>query len=810
MQKTVVRIMAIILVLLMCLTLLPIRSRAEEGGSTPCIHPNLSDSGWAITQNPTCNSTGKKTQFCSDCNTMVEATIPVDPDAHNWVDKEGQTATCGVAGYTAYKECNNCGAVQGKNYVEPTGAHDMRDLVRDSALQTPADCTHKAVYMMSCYNCGANSSSTFEAGEPLGHSFGEWYGNTATCTEAGVKYHDCTRQGCSVTESEATEALGHNFGEWYGNTATCTEAGVKYHDCTRQGCSVTESEVTAALGHDWGDFSVTTSPTCTEKGIETRICNRCKIPETRFVNALGHHFEHNVCTNPGCTAKRAGVSLKVQGPGSGKINNFAVDSETEVIVNPGEVTITLIPNAGNKVSSITVNGTPQTDISTSFKVTATEGVDSTAVVATFAADETASGYSVNYGIYGPGTIWVNGTQVSDNQTVTYAGGTQINVEFRPNTGAVLDDVAFSGESINVQNNRHSFTAANSGSATVTAWFKVSSPTNRTVGPTQVVRVDDPAVAAKAAQLAATLASNYTNITGSDIKYAIFNVTPKWSDGTTISPADALTIVGGIPFTLQAPTGTSADTHNFQSYHYNGSDFDRGWQSLSGTTNYFSNFVSFAIPKTAKHYDPAKPTPAAPTVSAAPFINDGNTQKGMILDTTSAMAYKKEGETEWHYCDATPQTVKTPGTYYVRYYETPSANASPATKVVIGEYYTVKADHLYGKGTWYSSDWDPMEKGSNIYLIPKGSSITFKFNPAPGYWLHEINVNGKYVGSGNVKTTYTIPDVKAKTLISFGFSSSSSSPKTGDTNNILKWSAMEVFSLFGMAAITWYLFRKKEY
>ena len=43
-----------------------------------------------------------------------------------------------------------------------------------------------------------------------------------------------------------------------------------------------------------------------------------------------------------------------------------------------------------------------------------------------------------------------------------------------------------------------------------------------------------------------------------------------------------------------------------------------------------------------------------------------------------------------------------------------------------------------------------------------------------------------------------------------FSSSTSSPKTSDNSDILKWSAAEVVSLLGMASITWYLFRKKEY
>ena len=39
--------------------------------------------------------------------------------------------------------------------------------------------------------------------------------------------------------------------------------------------------------HEWSDWTVTTAPTCTEKGVETRTCE-CGESETREVDALGH------------------------------------------------------------------------------------------------------------------------------------------------------------------------------------------------------------------------------------------------------------------------------------------------------------------------------------------------------------------------------------------------------------------------------------------------------------------------------------------------------------------------------------------
>ena len=121
--------------------------------------------------------------------------------------------------------------------------------------------------------------------------------------------------------------------------------------------------------------------------------------------------------------------------------------------------------------------------------------------------------------------------------------------------------------------------------------------------------------------------------------------------------------------------------------------------------------------------------------------------------------------------------------------------------------------------WY--DCTAKNEGGAIYtssaatnaftITNEGGSISFTFTPDSGYWLHEINVNGTYVGSGYVSRNYKIPSVTKRTVVSFGFSSSTSSPKTADPNqDILTWGIAEIVSLIGMTTITWYLFRRKEY
>ena len=46
-----------------------------------------------------------------------------------------------------------------------------------------------------------------------------------------------------------------------------------------------------ALGHQFGAWTVSTRPSCTEAGIESRTCSRCQEVETReYGSALGHEF----------------------------------------------------------------------------------------------------------------------------------------------------------------------------------------------------------------------------------------------------------------------------------------------------------------------------------------------------------------------------------------------------------------------------------------------------------------------------------------------------------------------------------------
>ena len=96
---------------------------------------------------------------------------------------------------------------------------------------------------------------------------------------------------------------------------TCTKDGEKFGECSR--CGMKKTEKISALGHDWGDWTVTTPATCTNEGVETRICNRDPSHvETRTIPTTGHNWVDNgngthTCTNCGATEAFGALELRV-------------------------------------------------------------------------------------------------------------------------------------------------------------------------------------------------------------------------------------------------------------------------------------------------------------------------------------------------------------------------------------------------------------------------------------------------------------------------------------------------------------------
>ena len=164
-----------------------------------------------------------------------------------------------------------------------------------------------------------------------------------------AKLHNADGSYTETKTAKAGDVINYVKGVWGGtpcaheNTeirnakaATCTEGGYTgdtyCKDCNEK---ISGGEIIPALGHDWGEWTVTTSPTCTEKGEEKRTCKRegCNETETRKIDATGHTSvevaeQPATCTEPG---HKAGTKCSVCGATLSGMEEIPAKGHTEVI-----------------------------------------------------------------------------------------------------------------------------------------------------------------------------------------------------------------------------------------------------------------------------------------------------------------------------------------------------------------------------------------------------------------------------------------------------------------------------------------------
>ncbi len=122
----------------------------------------------------------------------------------------------------------------------------------------------------------------------------------ATCADKGTTEKVCENCGVSTLISE-TPALGHDYIAHEAQEPTCEESGWEaYQTCSR--CEYSTYCELPAYGHVWGEWSVTKSASCTETGVETRVCsNDASHKETREIAVLGHDATLKMVVEPQAT-----------------------------------------------------------------------------------------------------------------------------------------------------------------------------------------------------------------------------------------------------------------------------------------------------------------------------------------------------------------------------------------------------------------------------------------------------------------------------------------------------------------------------
>ncbi len=194
--------------------------------------------------------------------------------------------TCTEQGYTHYS-CP-CGQYDYRNSYTSALGHDYE------AITIPPTCYDEGYTCYCCTRCG---EWFYDDYVPAAHSYGPWYVIVeATCTEDGLRQHDCAY--CGYSEAEAVPATGHNYTSVV-TAPTCTEQGFTTYTCVSCGDSYVDTYVDAT-GHSFGTWYVVIEATCTEDGQKRHDCVNCDHYETAVISATGHNYTSAV-TAPTCT-----------------------------------------------------------------------------------------------------------------------------------------------------------------------------------------------------------------------------------------------------------------------------------------------------------------------------------------------------------------------------------------------------------------------------------------------------------------------------------------------------------------------------
>ena len=105
-----------------------------------------------------------------------------------------------------------------------------------------------------------------------------------TCTASGSISYKCSI--CQDTKTEDVDALGHDYPDQWTVTkpATCTEKGVETRVCANDPTHVETREIAIdPEAHVWGDWTVTKPATCVDKGSRTHTCTICHANESEDI-----------------------------------------------------------------------------------------------------------------------------------------------------------------------------------------------------------------------------------------------------------------------------------------------------------------------------------------------------------------------------------------------------------------------------------------------------------------------------------------------------------------------------------------------
>lgn len=189
-------------------------------------------------------------------------------------------------------------ACGGDNNTDDTNTNDTSDVPEDCVEHTWGDwttttyatCELDGIQKRVCTVCEEEETERI----PAGHKWSEWEVTKAVdCLNDGIEARKCSQ--CDKEETKTIESVGeHTWGEPVIEEATCGEDGSEYKKCTE--CGKEETTVLPKAEHQWTEWGIgwddepfIVPATCTEEGLEGRVCNGpCGEEQTRPIPKKAH------------------------------------------------------------------------------------------------------------------------------------------------------------------------------------------------------------------------------------------------------------------------------------------------------------------------------------------------------------------------------------------------------------------------------------------------------------------------------------------------------------------------------------------
>ena len=336
-----------------------------NAGLTPAHTPVIDEAVAA-----TCTATGLTAgTHCSECNEVLVAQETVDALGHNLIDDAAVAATCTTAGKTAGHHCSRCDYTDGGEAIQALGHNasdatyhddethfnictrcgsvlDFEELSRGTDLNDPRWTQLKyttswvpmsgqmrvrekngstVVNMAAGYSMTYQYVFNYQGENPIakGNSFSIDLGNYFTGAQPmGVKvslfakYNGLLQTFYVVGSTDDFYTLGvttglETFTFTYDYEIEIYEIRITNKSTASANCYLYMDNLKAFTKmniqeHSWGEGSITTQPTCTEKGVRTYTCS-CGAQKTEEIAALGHDLIDDAAVAATCT--EAGKTL---------------------------------------------------------------------------------------------------------------------------------------------------------------------------------------------------------------------------------------------------------------------------------------------------------------------------------------------------------------------------------------------------------------------------------------------------------------------------------------------------------------------